>query len=106
MSSSVHTVQLVYTSPNGYSEDRFYTVAAFTSEEKARLFVEWAEQHRTRILAEARDRPFEEWDEITVPPSVRRCLPLNDYNSDDYHFQYDDEFDLDPEFDLPEQKKE
>lgn len=50
MSSTVHTVQLVYTSPHGYHEDRFYTVAAFTSEEQARLFVKWAEQHR-KVLA-------------------------------------------------------
>lgn len=97
MNNTVHTVQLVYTSPHGYHEDRSYTVAAFTSEEQARLFVKWAEQHRKRILAETKGRPFVEWGKIDVPDIVK-CLPLNDYGTNDYHFEYDDEFDLDPLF--------
>lgn len=51
-----------------------------------------------RILEEAKGRPFVEWGQIEVPYIVKCCLPSNDYGTDNYHFQYDDEFDLDPTF--------
>lgn len=48
MTFSVHTVQLVYSSPMGYQENHTTTVAAFSSEDRARLFVEWANRDETR----------------------------------------------------------
>ena len=100
MSCTIHTVQLMYSSPycaHG-DEDHYHTVAAFTTEQLALAFVEWAEEERERIKKEAKELPYERWKEIEVPEVLKLHFPFNDYDSEYYHFQYDDEFDLDPEF--------
>jgi hypothetical protein len=102
-SKSIHIVQLMYTSPTGYSEDRNNVVAAFTSEDRARLFVEWAERQRKDIF-KAYHRLKEEVDiskldkKLGVHSLIRMILPTDGYGTDNYHFQYDDEYDLDPVF--------
>jgi len=98
--TTIHTVELVYTSPYcaGGGEDQYYTAAVFTTKERAVAFVEWAEKERKRIMEEAKRLPFARWKEIEVPDVLRTLLPSHNYDSDCYHFQYDDEFDLDPEF--------
>jgi hypothetical protein len=103
MSDSVHMVQLVYTSPTGYSEDRYDTVAGFTSEDRARLFVEWANREMTRINALYRNlrkctTHERALSEITLPTALGYMFPEDGLGTDAYHFQYEDEFDLDPMF--------
>lgn len=103
-SESVHIVQLMYTSPSGYSEDRNNPVAAFSTEERARLFVEWAERQRDDIFTAYHRLSSEGFtraailERIQVPEAIKMSLPESDYGTDHYHFQYDDEYDLDPEF--------
>jgi hypothetical protein len=103
MSGSVHTVRLVYTAPTGYQDDRFDTIVVFTTEDRARLFVEWANREMKRINALYRNlrkcmTHERALSEITLPTALGYMFPEDGFGTDAYHFQYEDEFALDPMF--------
>lgn len=101
--TAVHTVQLVYTSPTGYSEDRYNVVAAFSSEERARLFVSWANRESKNIgdaylkLIKSMD-PTAALKKLRIPHPLNQIFPEDDWGARRHHFQYDDEYDMDPMF--------
>lgn len=100
--SAIHTVVLVYTSPNGYHEDRDNIVAAFTTEDRAQLFIEWANRELERINKRYRDLRASTTYELAVKetliPAALSMFPQDGLGTDNYHFQYGDEVDVDPMF--------
>ena len=104
MIETIHTVILVYNSPYcaGGDEDNSETVATFSTKEAALEFVEWAEGHRKRIKEEILKLPPQSWsnldisDKLNVPEIIRMTLPTSDYHTDNYYYQYDSEFEIDP----------
>lgn len=110
---AVHIVQLVYTSPSDFYADAICTnVAVFTSEDRARLFIEWAGGELERIrkamlelkaqrTKDGRKPLIDEEaivEALNVPMIIAQDIPTCHYTTEAHHFEYAEEFDLDPMF--------